>query len=505
MIRASIIASVYDKNHPLSGTTKESQIINSILNGRNGENEWKCFPVWHAGIKEISAHLQNSNYTFQIFHFAGHALDEHLQFAKTKNPIENLEIISSIPYLVDPGKLANLLTRLHDIKLVFLNGCSTSNQVKKFIEAGVPAIISTNYPLIDEIGTSFAQKFYDSFFNNNRTLEEAFDITTDEIQIKVDNIRDSVINRKIKNLMIRGGLNLELFQDQPLYKLTAGRDFKKMKLKDWPLPSNHLEEKIISKKKLYFIPEEKAWLCNRQRQVERFTETLNNVIRKDNQNLPFLLFIHDLDKACPSRLSDRFKTFEIPSFLQGMKLSDNLFEWRNIKLPEWGHMENDFLCLERLKEIYQDVIKINKNERKLSHLDHQVIIHHDLNILQIEWNERLELLFNVYINDFSRLIADDFSLVKIVVFSVEYYNVDDPFVSLFKKLENDHPNRVINLTNFLQIKKTHAGNWRRLVFKDFSTRPSIEEVFPFATTSVSMENVIEVLSFVIRRFNKKIV
>ena len=46
------------------------------------------------------------------------------------------------------------------LKLVFLNGCSTRPQVKRLLDAGVPAVIATARPIDDAVATEFAVAFY---------------------------------------------------------------------------------------------------------------------------------------------------------------------------------------------------------------------------------------------------------------------------------------------------------------------------------------------------------
>ena len=43
---------------------------------------------------------------------------------------------------------------------MFLNGCSTRPQVKRLLNAGVPAVIATALPIVDQVATDFAVAFY---------------------------------------------------------------------------------------------------------------------------------------------------------------------------------------------------------------------------------------------------------------------------------------------------------------------------------------------------------
>jgi WD40 repeat protein len=86
-----------------------------------------------------------------IFHFGGHAregqvlLDSHL---------------GATP--VEAEGLAALLGRRQNLKLVFLNGCSTRPQVQLLLDAGVPTVIATARPIDDRAACDISVAFYES-------------------------------------------------------------------------------------------------------------------------------------------------------------------------------------------------------------------------------------------------------------------------------------------------------------------------------------------------------
>ena len=86
-----------------------------------------------------------------IFHFGGHAregqllLDSHL---------------GATP--VEAEGLAALLGRRQNLKLAFLNGCSTEPQVQLLLDAGVPAVIATARPIDDRAACDLSVAFYES-------------------------------------------------------------------------------------------------------------------------------------------------------------------------------------------------------------------------------------------------------------------------------------------------------------------------------------------------------
>ncbi|MBV6426197.1 MAG: hypothetical protein KIPDCIKN_00708 [Haliscomenobacter sp.] len=95
-----------------------------------------------------------------IFHFAGHAGSDVLG-------LEDLEANAS--------HVADLLAEQKDsLKLVFLNGCATLNQVARLQELGIKAVIATSRPVEDDKAQFFAEEFYKNLATGNFTLKESF-------------------------------------------------------------------------------------------------------------------------------------------------------------------------------------------------------------------------------------------------------------------------------------------------------------------------------------------
>lgn len=108
--------------------------------------------------EDLIRYLSEFNDRVVIFHYGGHA--------------ESDQII-----LTDGGAHAGGVAQalaLQDIlKLVFLNGCSTYEQVKELLAQGVDAVIATSVPIGDGSAMEFADVFYKSLATQH-SLEEAF-------------------------------------------------------------------------------------------------------------------------------------------------------------------------------------------------------------------------------------------------------------------------------------------------------------------------------------------
>jgi hypothetical protein len=110
-----------------------------------------------------------------LFHFAGHAAGNGLQF--------NQDIVNT-----ETGKtegIADLFKREVDhgiLKFVFLNGCSTVGQVEQLKAVGVPSVMATHYPINDNQAVNFAGMFYKTWAKSDN-LANAFDTPFISIQI----------------------------------------------------------------------------------------------------------------------------------------------------------------------------------------------------------------------------------------------------------------------------------------------------------------------------------
>lgn len=68
-----------------------------------------------------------------------------------------------------------------NLKLVFLNGCSTKGQVEELLAAGVGAVIATDVPIADDAAKVFAQSFFD-VLSQRDSIEKAFNFAAGELK-----------------------------------------------------------------------------------------------------------------------------------------------------------------------------------------------------------------------------------------------------------------------------------------------------------------------------------
>ncbi|MEZ4850039.1 MAG: CHAT domain-containing protein, partial [Bacteroidia bacterium] len=96
----------------------------------------------------------------KVFHYAGHAKDFDLLLKESKT---SFSIKGFGPFLASHKNL----------KLVFMNACSTSIQESVLFEAGIPELILTNKPINDETAVDFANLFYKGLASG-KTVAESF-------------------------------------------------------------------------------------------------------------------------------------------------------------------------------------------------------------------------------------------------------------------------------------------------------------------------------------------
>jgi len=106
-----------------------------------------------------------------IFHYAGHAGPGGLL----------LESTSGEARLAHAEGLARFLGRQGGLQLVVLNGCSTRPQVAELLESGVPSVVATARPIVDEVAREFAVTFY-SQLAAGRNLRDAFELARERVK-----------------------------------------------------------------------------------------------------------------------------------------------------------------------------------------------------------------------------------------------------------------------------------------------------------------------------------
>ena len=128
-------------------------------------------------IEEIKRYLIEFKNRVAIFHYGGHA-------TSTKLMLEG--------QAANAAGVAELLKEQANLKLVFLNGCSTKAQVEYLLQLGTPAVIATSVPIEDTKAMEFSITFYEAL-TKQHTIREAFNVASATIK-SIDGRETSVVS-----------------------------------------------------------------------------------------------------------------------------------------------------------------------------------------------------------------------------------------------------------------------------------------------------------------------
>ncbi len=135
----------------------------------------------NATIQDIIDVFQHRDYRHRIaiFHYGGHANGFQLLLESPEGKTQ----------LAHAGGLAVFLGQQNGLHLVFLNGCSTQQQVQGLLEAKLPAVIATSQAIDDAVATEFATSFYQGL-GSGASLRQAYQEAAAAVRMqKGDNSR----------------------------------------------------------------------------------------------------------------------------------------------------------------------------------------------------------------------------------------------------------------------------------------------------------------------------
>lgn len=508
MLRTVFIASSFDKDNPLYQVFFEANELNTIVNSLP---EWKCQLIHKINLETVTQKFSNTTEScFQVFHFAGHAIDKALQFNFKEAQYESA-------YLANVGGFAKIIKAIHPVQLVFLNGCSTVKQVEAFKSVGVPAVIYTNMPLNDALGNLFAKVFYAAFFKENNTLEAAFKIANAALEERQTHFNDKGFDPKIKETMNRG---IDIFEEKPdetLYELSASDEFKKQRWADWPKPDFAAPPRLPDPLDLQSkeIPDSVLHCCNRNDELDEYHELLEQLAAKKSDG-PVFFFVHEKSPALPQSLVKRFELFGTTELCESNAAIDkNLFVWKEMNLPRRKDLRQPGIGKSRLYEIYDaNLFKCPFDGQQYvfqesTHGDKVFIIHHNLTDLELESPDDIKLWLEYYMSEFSQKVNRELKARLAIIFSCLYFGERKDFEQLFEGLANDprFQGRVKNLTAMQSVSLQNVGVWKEKVFKDrkVPAPPDEKELFPFAEGERKpMKEVQEILAQKLFDYNQKI-
>jgi hypothetical protein len=165
------LAFANDRDQHLSALNDESRDVYDALQPLQQNDTVAIHREESARFDELYNDLLTFDGRIVVFHYAGHADGNMLQLEGGNG---------------GAGGIAKLLGQQKNLKLVFLNGCATKDQVKLLHDAGVPAVIATAVKISDTKATLLATAFYKSLAKGH-SIVDAFKSARGYIEGKFDN------------------------------------------------------------------------------------------------------------------------------------------------------------------------------------------------------------------------------------------------------------------------------------------------------------------------------
>lgn len=136
----------------LRNLPEEARQIREPLQRARRDGLCELIELANATADDIFRVFQDPEYRDRIgvFHYGGHANGYQLL----------LESASGSPQAADAGGLAAFFGQQRGLDLVFLNGCSTQQQVQGLLDASVSVVIATSRAIEDQVAMQFSKLFY---------------------------------------------------------------------------------------------------------------------------------------------------------------------------------------------------------------------------------------------------------------------------------------------------------------------------------------------------------
>lgn len=163
-----LFAYANDRARPLPSLSDEDSGIDQLLDARASRNHFQKIRDSFATTESVAAKLLTYQDSLCLFHFSGHAGGASLHLEDTEARGQGI---------------AQLLGRCPNLRLVFLNGCSTLNHIQLLKAQGVrAAVLATSTPIEDALAARFALQFYRAMVNQY-PVAQALDAARLELQV----------------------------------------------------------------------------------------------------------------------------------------------------------------------------------------------------------------------------------------------------------------------------------------------------------------------------------
>lgn len=395
-----------DSNHYLNELKTEYHLLDDILTESS-----LCVSKLktEVTIPVIEKTFNKYGESIRIFHFSGHADGKgiHVQNNEGKNQP------------VFAKGFAKYMGRQTGVKLVFLNGCSTRQQVEAFHNTGIPAVIATDKPIQDNVAKAFAENFYRSLVHG-RCIQEAFEEAENKLFASVEP----------KDLY--RSMDWESFQESERreegpYRLEIHPKFAEVadeSLKTW----YHDYNSQLSNKggRAPVISPTSYLLCDRSNADITFSAELGSRINQKTTQPQFFI-IHGPDEEEPHSLTERFFHYTIDEIMEldyGRRIRKSTFKIDFPDKKDFLHPNKEMPILQR-NQHFRSHFKIRTSEivarevlKQISSRVDLAIIQH--NLIAEEWHQNHLKFIEDYITQFWDITLEESDPNVIVIFNIIY-------------------------------------------------------------------------------------
>lgn len=456
-----MVAYSFNEDNPLKTVQLELNAITMLVQ----KTKCKIDPLVKATQVQLENRIALLKDDILIFHYAGHAGDASVEL--------NDEFTGEM-YFTDMKVFAEIIAAdATALRLVFLNGCSTADQVNFLLDQKIPAVISTNLPLDDNYAFEFAKLFYEKFFNKetNLSLQKAFDNTIRSFNAK-ENTKfftdaGELNNPELIHPAKRGSFKIGPNTNKSIYRLDGETAVREQTFADWQITAVTQLQPVTDLDKTKPInlglSEDCYLLCDRQGQAD----TVRDIIKKKMQGAlpdPNFIFINCHNNDGPPDLLQRFEKYVLPELCTGGARLDYL----KFPPPDFFDIGNDpQKPLEHLKNIYNEQVS-NKSQQKFGN-DTLLILCHK--IYKPFWKEGLKPFFEYYLDDYSKILRQELSERLVIFFLLihagkpEQLETLPKYAGLYETLKANRENRVDYFKELPRIEDVDILEWHDNVFK----------------------------------------
>ncbi|WP_206513069.1 hypothetical protein [Larkinella soli] len=168
-----------NRDQPLDFLKEEDEGIDRLLDARSSRLHFLKVRDSFATTRSLAEKILTYQETLTIFHYSGHAGQTLLQLEDAT---------------ARGAGIAQLLGRCPNLRLVFLNGCSTLQHIRLLAEQNIDAaVIATSAPVNDQVASFFSLAFYRALVQQY-SLQEAIEQARLQLQVR-ENIHLSDFSR----------------------------------------------------------------------------------------------------------------------------------------------------------------------------------------------------------------------------------------------------------------------------------------------------------------------